>query len=221
MFGTWQFYLLYVMFFLGTAVGQTAIGQAAPLLQEVGRSGAAVSSGVALGILGLFNAGGRLGWGSLSDYLGRKWILMVMSVVSIVACVGFLRHAHEFWGAILGLCIAAFAYAGFLALMPAFTADYFGPANVGANYGILFTAWGICGFIVPGYFERLLDHARDAGGLASGYSEVYLELACMAAVVAVLALFLRPPAAQPAPVARDLRAFTDSGKTLKLEKSSL
>jgi OFA family oxalate/formate antiporter-like MFS transporter len=192
MFRTWQFYALYAIYFLGTSVGQTAIGQAAPLLQDVGRA-APISSGVALGILGLFNAGGRLGWGSLSDYLGRKWILLVMSLVSIGACLGFLRNATGFWSAISGLCIAAFAYAGFLALMPAFTADYFGPKNVGGNYGILFTAWGVCGFIVPGYFERLLDRAHDAGRLAAGYREVYLELAVLAAAVAVLALFLRPP----------------------------
>jgi len=198
MFHTWQFYALYVIFFLGTSVGQTAIGQAAPLLQEVGRLGAPVSSGVALGVLGLFNAGGRLGWGSLSDYLGRKWILMIMSFVSIVACLGFLRDVTGFWGAISGLCIAAFAYAGFLALMPAFTADYFGPENVGANYGIVFTAWGICGFVVPGYFERLLDHARESGNLAAGYREVYFELAILAAIVTILAGFLRPPNPQGA-----------------------
>jgi OFA family oxalate/formate antiporter-like MFS transporter len=197
MLQTWQFYLLYLIFFLGTAVGQTAIGQAAPLLQEVGRAGAPISSGVALGVLGLFNAGGRLGWGSLSDYLGRKRILVAMSLVSILACLGFLREANEFWGAISGLCIAAFAYAGFLALMPAFTADYFGPANVGANYGVLFTAWGVCGFVVPGYFERLLDHARDTGGLAAGYREVYVELAVLAAAVGVLAFLLAPPTVQP------------------------
>jgi hypothetical protein len=81
--------------------------------------------------------------------------------------------------------------------MPAFTADYFGPANVGANYGVLFTAWGVCGFVVPGYFERLLDRARDTGGLAAGYREVYMELAVLAAAVGVLAFFLAPPSAQP------------------------
>jgi hypothetical protein len=77
--------------------------------------------------------------------------------------------------------------------MPAFTADYFGPKNVGGNYGVLFSAWGICGFVVPGYFERLLDQAREAGNLAAGYREVYLELAVIAGVVGVLSAFLRPP----------------------------
>jgi OFA family oxalate/formate antiporter-like MFS transporter len=85
---------------------------------------------------------------------------------------------------LLGLCLAVFAYAGFLALMPAFTADYFGPAHVGANYGILFTAWGVSGFAAPGYFERVLEHA--------GYSEVYLELAVISALAIGVVTLLQP-----------------------------
>jgi MFS transporter, OFA family, oxalate/formate antiporter len=194
MFGAWQFYALYVTYFLGSSVGLTVIGQASPLLQDVGAAAAApISAGVALGVLGIFNACGRLGWGSLSDFLDRRWTLLAMSLVSIAACLGFLRNASGFWSAMLGLCLAAFAYAGYLALMPALTADYFGAKNIGGNYGVLFSAWGICGFVVPGYFESLLDRARDAGNLTAGYREVYLELAALAAVVAVLSLFLRPP----------------------------
>jgi OFA family oxalate/formate antiporter-like MFS transporter len=193
MFGTWQFYALWLTYFLGSSVGLTAIGQAPPLLRELGGPAAPISGGVALGVLGIFNACGRLAWGSLSDRAGRRWTLLAMGAVSIVACMVFLREASGFWMALIGLCMAAVAYSGYLALMPAFTADYFGPKNVGGNYGILFTAWGICGFVVPGYFETMLDHARDAGNLAAGYREVYLELAVMAVVVAVLSSFLHPP----------------------------
>jgi OFA family oxalate/formate antiporter-like MFS transporter len=197
MLGAWQFYLLYVLFFLGTSVGQTAIGQAAPLMQEVSRNplgnAAPFSSGVAIGVVSLFNAAGRLGWGSLSDRLNRKWVLMLMSLVSVLACLGFLREIGGFWSALAGLCIAAFGYAGFLALMPALTADYFGPKHVGGNYGILFSAWGICGFLVPGYFERRLDLAREAGNLAAGYNTVYGELALLAGLVTILAALLRSP----------------------------
>ena len=35
MLGMWQFYLLWLVYFLGTAVGLTAIGEATPLLQEL------------------------------------------------------------------------------------------------------------------------------------------------------------------------------------------
>jgi OFA family oxalate/formate antiporter-like MFS transporter len=193
MFATRQFWVLYAIFFLGSSVGLTVIGQAAPLLQDIGMVGAPISAGVALGVLGLFNAFGRLGWGSLSDRVGRRWTLLAMSLVSIAACLGFLRNAAGFWPAMTGICLAAFGYAGYLALMPALTADYFGPKHVGANYGILFSAWGVCGFVVPGYFESLLDRAREAGNLLGGYREVYLEMAVLAILVACLTPFLRPP----------------------------
>lgn len=193
MFGTWQFYVLWVTYFLGSAIGLTAVGQAGPLLQDVGRAGALFSPGIAIGVIGICNACGRLGWGSLSDRLGRRPTLLAMSAVMVIGCLGFLSHASGFVMALAGLCIAVIGYSGYLALMPAFTADYFGPKNVGANYGILMTAWGICGFAVPGFFEALLDRARAAGDLPGGYRQVYYTLAAMAAAVTLMVAFLRAP----------------------------
>ena len=92
-----------------------------------------------------------------------------------------------------GICLAAFRLRGLPRPDARATADYFGPKHVGANYGILFSAWGICGFVVPGYFESMLDRARAAGNLAGGYREVYIEMAVLAILVACLTPFLRPP----------------------------
>ena len=203
MLSTWQFYVLWTAYLLGVGVGLTAIGQASPLVQEVSRNAATpFSAGVAVGIMGIFNASGRLSWGTVSDRIGRKSALFGMSCVSIIACLGLLRTATGFWGVVAGLCLAAFAYGGFLAVMPAFSADYFGQSNVGGNYGFLFLAWGVCGFLIPGYFEAFLDRAREAGNLAAGYREVYWDLAMLAVAVAVLAIVVRAPrqraAAKPA-----------------------
>ncbi|HLG99447.1 MAG TPA: OFA family MFS transporter [Bryobacteraceae bacterium] len=199
MLSTWQFYALWLAFVLGVGVGLTAIGQASPLIQEISRSSTMpFSAGIAVGIMGIFNAGGRLTWGTVSDRIGRKTALFSMSCVSIVACLGLLRNASGFWGVVAGLCLAAFAYGGFLAVMPAFSADYYGQSNVGGNYGFLFLAWGVCGFLIPGYFEAILDRAREAGNLAAGYREVYWDLAMLAIAVAVLAIIVRPPRAAAA-----------------------
>jgi len=193
MLTTWQFYVLWIAFVLGAAVGLTAIGQASPLIQEVSGKVTPFSAGVAVGIMGIFNAGGRLSWGTVSDRIGRKSALFAMSCVSIIACLGLLRTASGFWSVVAGLCLAAFAYGGFLAVMPAFSADYFGQSNVGGNYGFLFLAWGVCGFLIPGYFESILDRAREAGNLTAGYRDVYWDLAMLAVAVAVLAVLLRAP----------------------------
>ena len=181
------------MRFLGTSVGLTAIGEATPLLKEMAMTTAIMRAGAALGIMGICNALGRLGWGSVSDRFGRKGAILAMCVVSIVACLGFLRGASGFTQLLAGLCLVAFSYGGYLALMPAFTADFYGPRNVGANYGLLFSAWGICGFLVPGYFAGIMDQAKAAGDLAAGYRQVYWTLAVMAMLGAGVAAILRAP----------------------------
>jgi OFA family oxalate/formate antiporter-like MFS transporter len=82
--------------------------------------------------------------------------------VYVIARVFLLRNTQNFLQALIGLCVVGFAYCGYLAMMPSFTADYYGPKNVGANYGIMFTAWGVCGFIVPKYFAGIMDMAKMA-----------------------------------------------------------
>jgi len=196
MIATWQFYALWVLYFLGTSVGLTAIGEATPLLREMASSTAIMSAGTALGVMSIFNGLGRLGWGSVSDRFGRKAATLGMCVVSAAACLVFLRTASTFMPLLAGLCLVAFSYGGYLALMPSFTADFYGPRNVGANYGLLFTAWGICGFVVPGYFAGIMDKAKAAGNLAAGYQEVYWTLAILAMLGAVVAAILRPPQLQ-------------------------
>jgi MFS transporter, OFA family, oxalate/formate antiporter len=198
MLATWQFYALWMIFFLGAAVGLTAIGQASPLIQEVSHGAAPISAGLAVGILGLFNGAGRLGWGAVSDRFSRKIALLAMSSVSVIACLAFLRTASGFWDVMIGLCLAAFSYGGFLALMPSLTADYYGQSSIGGNYGLVFSAWGVCGFLVPGYFESLLDRSRAAGSLASGYNEVYWTLAILGMMVLLIVAVLRGPRAQVA-----------------------
>ena len=90
----------------------------------------------------------------------------------VIACPFFLRNSTNFWQVLVGLCVVGFAYGGYLAMMPSFTADYFGAKNIGANYGIISTAWGVCGFKVPKYFAGIMVKAKAAGDLAGGYNQV-------------------------------------------------
>ena len=195
MLGTWQFYVLWLLYALGTSVGFVAIGQASPIIKEIAAGGAVLTGGVALGVMSFFNGIGRLSWGSLSDKIGRKSSTVGMYVVYIVACLFLLRTASGFWPVLIGLCMVGFAFGGYLALLPSFTADYFGAKNVGANYGIMFTAYGLSGYFVPGYFAGVMDQARAAGDAAGGYSQVYVTLAVFAAIGMLLALIVRKPGA--------------------------
>lgn len=189
---SWKFYVLWGIYFLGTSVGLTAIGEASPLLREAAKGGAILTAGAGLGVMSVFNGLGRLAWGSVSDRYGRLTALLGMCGTSVVACALVLRIVDGFTMLLAGLCMVAFSYGGFLALMPAMTADFFGAKYVGANYGLVFSAWGLCGFLVPGYFAGLLDAARSRGDLRGGYAEVFTLLAVLATIGGVLSLLLRP-----------------------------
>jgi OFA family oxalate/formate antiporter-like MFS transporter len=182
------------MYFLGTAVGITAIGQAKPIVVELSKEAAAMSGGTAVGMLALFNGIGRLAWGTTSDKIGRNITIALMYGGYIIACLFFVRNATNFYQVLVGLCLIGFCYGGYLALMPAYTAEYFGTKNIGANYGIIFTAWGVCGFTVPKYFAGIMKAAKASGNIAGGYNQVYITLAIMSAIGIALGLMIRRPA---------------------------
>ncbi|MFN7918455.1 MAG: OFA family MFS transporter [Bryobacteraceae bacterium] len=196
MLKTWQFWVVWVVYFLGSSVGLSAIGEAAPMIRELSGTSAAMTGGAALGIMSILNGGGRLAWGVISDRLGRKQALIGMAVISLVTCSLILPGVSGFWPVLGGLCLIGFCYGGYLAVMPSLTADFYGSKNVGANYGMLFTAWGAAGFIVPGFLSAIVEQARRASQLAAGYDRMFYLLAALAAGAGVLALAARGPAVE-------------------------
>ena len=68
-----QFYLIWLVLFLNVTAGIGIIGQASVMIQESfkGAVSAAAAAGF-VGLLSLFNMGGRFVWASASDWVGRK-----------------------------------------------------------------------------------------------------------------------------------------------------
>ncbi len=190
---TVQFFMLWIVFFFGACVGQVAIGQAKPIIKELAGATAVMTGGTALGIMSIFNGLGRLAWGATSDKIGRKGAYVGLLVLYIVACLFLLRNASNFWQVLIGLCVVGFCYGGNFALQPSITADYWGTKNLGANYGLVFTAWGIAGFTVPKYFAGVVQAAKSAGNVASGYNKTYFTLALFCVIAIVCVLMLRKP----------------------------
>ena len=83
--------------------------------------------------------------------------------------------------------VAYWQYGGGLALLPAFTADYFGPKNLGLNYGLVFLGWGIA-FFVP----QVAGYIRDTSG-SLDYA-FYISGGLLLAAV-LLSRFIRRPEA--------------------------
>ena len=118
---------------------------------------------------GLINALGRVGTGMYSDKIGRDNAYTLNCLVSAL-CL-FLMPSIIASGNIfllfLAVGIAYWQYGGGLALMPAYTADFFGPKNLGMNYGLVFIGWGL-GFFMTRLAGTIKDIDRHPGlGLLS------------------------------------------------------
>lgn len=177
--GNGQFYVLWLIYLFGAAAGLMIIGQAVPIGLEVAKLDPKVAAG-GLGTMALLNGLGRLVHGSISDKIGRKNTVILCFAEYLVAFLLLLPNADTFTKWLVGICIVGFAYGGYLAIMPSLTADYFGTKSLGANYGYLFTAWGIAGVCGP----FMIDAVKTSTGSFT-YAMYYISAACVAGIVLV------------------------------------
>jgi OFA family oxalate/formate antiporter-like MFS transporter len=180
MFGTPQFYILYVMFVLMSVGGLMVTANAGPMAASWG-----VSLTLAATLGPLANAAARIFWGSVSDRLGREnTMILSFSIqavcLALVVLVGGLSTALF----ALTLVLVYFTWGQIYALFPATSGDYFGPRHATSNYAVLYTAKGVAS-IIGGYAGALLFEASGSwtlGGLGSS---------AMAAAAALMAVRLR------------------------------
>ncbi len=156
MLKTYRFYALWIMFFCGTFAGLKILGQLSSIGKEQG-SLTLHGASVLVMIYALFNFVGRFSCGFLSDKLGRKVTLFIIFLLQVVNFALF----SQFKGIAslsAGTACLAFSFGGMLSLFPSMTADYFGLKNLGLNYGIVFTAWGLGGVLGPLIGGMVRDH---------------------------------------------------------------
>ena len=153
------FYVLWLMFFSGAMAGLMVIGIVKVFAGEqlVAAAGATALSdaqvkdlllkgAAAVGWLAIFNAVGRIVWGLVSDLIGRTPAFVAMFILQAAMMFLLVGMKTE-----LSLAVAAsivgFNFGGNFALFPSATADLFGSKNLGANYGWVFTSYGIAGVV--------------------------------------------------------------------------
>jgi OFA family oxalate/formate antiporter-like MFS transporter len=191
-----QFYAIWVMFIFSAMAGLMTIGNIKNFgiesLQAGGLTAAQASAvaGTAMGVFyALANGIGRIMWGTISDKIGRKLALTVMCALQGTIMILFYWMGSAPALFYLGATIIGFNFGGNFALFPTITSDLFGNANVGRNYGWVFTAYGIGGIIGP----IMAAAIRDAGQ-AWVAAFVIAGVACY--VAAVLGYLLKPGAAK-------------------------
>jgi len=181
---TWQWWALWLLLFLNTCAGISIISQEAPLFQEETGVTAAVAASM-VGLASIGNAVGRVFWAWISDLITRRATFLVM-FVSQILLFWLLPNIATAWFLTIVTFVVLMCYGGGFGTMPAFTADYFGPKNVGPIYGLMLTAWGFASVFGP----LLIAHMRETAGSYRGALHV---IAGIMAVSTLLPILVRPP----------------------------
>ncbi|MDP3488281.1 MAG: OFA family MFS transporter [Bacillota bacterium] len=177
-----QYYILWLMFAFGTFAGLLIIGQ----LSKIGLEQAGITSPfVLVAIYSFFNFLGRIGWGIISDKLGRRSSLFLVFALQFLVYLAFPYFVTPL-PLIFGMSVVGFTFGGMLTLFPAITGDFYGMKNFGLLYGVLITAWGFGGVIGP----LVGGLVRDLSGT---YILSYLVSAAVSLVGAVLTWFITEP----------------------------
>ena len=156
MLGKVQFYLIFLTFVFSAGAGLMSIGlmKLYPMeaLQNAGISAVQASAiaGTAMAVFfSLANGLGRIIWGLISDKLGRKNSIIIMTATQGIIVILFTYMAGTEILLYLGAALIGFNFGGNFALFPTITADTFGAKNVGQNYPFVFLAYGVGGILGP------------------------------------------------------------------------
>ncbi|WP_024298575.1 L-lactate MFS transporter [Methylomicrobium lacus] len=147
-----QFYLLWLVLCLNVTAGIGVLGQASVMIQEMFKGAVTPASAAGfVGLLSLFNMGGRFFWSSASDFLGRKNTYIIFFALGAVlyATVPTLGQLGNIGLFILLYAIIMSMYGGGFSTIPAYLADIFGTRYVGGIHGRLLTAWSTAGVAGP------------------------------------------------------------------------
>lgn len=181
MIRTRPFRLLWLMYAFSASAGLMIISNISSIAAEQ----AGYKTGFVLVIvLAVFNSLGRILSGNLSDRIGRIPTLQIVFGLQGVNLLLFAFYQSPTL-MMVGAAISGLSYGSLLAVFPSIISDYYGMRDFGNNYGVLFTSFGLAGFIGP----LLAATIRDMTG---HYYAAYVISAAFLAVCLILSLAIRP-----------------------------
>ncbi len=161
-----QFWCIWVVLCINVTAGIGVLGQASAMSQEMfpGKITAIAAAGF-VGLMSLFNMGGRFFWASTSDYIGRKNTYFVFMVLGLIlyCTVPYLGSIGSVVGFVLCFLVIISMYGGGFATVPAYLRDMFGTRYVGAIHGMLITAWSMAGIFGPVLVNYIRQYNVDHG----------------------------------------------------------
>jgi len=156
MIRTSNFWILWTMYVFGAAAGLMVIGSAA----SMSKASLGPSAFIAVAVLAVGNAGGRVLAGVVSDKIGRQLTLFFAFLLQSVMVLIPLYYGDYPIALLFAVLMIGACYGANLTLFPSATKDHFGMKSFGLNYGVMFTAWGVGGLILP----RIAGMVKDVTG---------------------------------------------------------
>ncbi len=182
MLKTRPFILLWLTYLMSATAGLMLIGHIASIafVQANWKAGF-----ILVVVLAVFNATGRITGGFLSDKVGRTNAMYLAFGLQAVNMFLFAFY-NSIPLLIVGTAVAGLSYGAIFSLFPAITADFFGIKNLGVNYGIIFTGWGVAGVIGPIIGGRVAD-------LTGTYNVSYIVAGVMLVIGVILVKLIKAP----------------------------
>lgn len=183
----YQFWMLWGTFVLSAISGLLVIGSFASFaLSDVTYDIYLINFVLIGSLAALFNGFGRIFWGKLADIISYKKSMIVMFSVQAILMMSYFYTNSGILVFAFYTCAIFFCFGGNFSLFPTATSDLFGSKNLGANYGILFTAYGIAGFIGAVGVDLFV---RAFGS----YLLLFIVMGCMSIGAVVLVYLIKPP----------------------------
>ncbi len=176
-----KFYVLWLCFFIGAGAGLMVIGSVAGMAKK----SMGEMAFIAVSVAAIGNAAGRIVAGVLSDRIGRRatlFIMLTFQAILMFAAIPITSNPNAITLVLLATFMA-FNYGSNLALFPSFAKDYWGLKNYGLNYGALFTAWGMGGFV-------LVQAADKIKAMPGGANNAFIAAGILLIIGASLSIFL-------------------------------
>lgn len=188
MLRTWQFYVLWFLYACGAGAGLMIIS----MLAKIASAQAGIQLGfVLVAVLAVGNGLGRIATGIASDKIGRKATLLICFAMQtiLILLLSQTTEGSPLANAVVLAVVSALIGANYganLALFPSLTKDYYGLKNFGVNYGLLYTSWGVGGFMLALLAGKVYDQTGS-------FSFAYYCSAALLAVATVATFLLKPP----------------------------
>lgn len=183
MIQTTRFYMILVMFGIGTLSGLMIVSN----LSRIGQSMYGLSATAAafyVSLYALSNCLGRILWGAVSDKIGRYYALMVIHIVvgSMLLVLANTTLASVFLIAVIGIGLC---FGGTMGIMPPIVTENFGAKYYGVNYGIVFVGYALAAFFGPKVATSVA--AANGGNFTIAF---YMAFACGVIGLAVTILYV-------------------------------